>query len=61
MQFWLRRINILYSATYSHQLEDILKKVENQTVAVHIDFDSIGNIVDSNCLVFHLLQNSVYV
>ncbi len=30
---------------HSHQLEDILKKVENQTVAVHIDFDSIGNIV----------------
>ncbi len=46
---------------HSHQLEDILKKVENQTVAVHIDFDSIGNIVDQQLFGFHLLQNSVYV
>ncbi len=37
---------------HSHQLEDILKKVENQTVAVHIDFDSIGNIVDQQLFDF---------
>ncbi len=35
-----------------HQLEDILKKVENQTVAVHIDFGSIGNIVDQQLFGF---------
>ncbi len=37
---------------HSHQLEDILKKVENQTVAVHIDFDSIGNTEDQQLFGF---------
>ncbi len=33
LQFWQPCINILYNNIHSHQLEDILKKVENQTVA----------------------------
>ncbi len=43
---------------HSHQFEDTLKKEENQTVAVHIDFDSIGN-QQVLWFVFYILQNSV--
>ncbi len=38
--------------------EDISKNVGNQTVAGPLDWNSLGT---SNCLVFHILQNSMYV
>ncbi len=45
--------------------EDISKNVENQTVAGPLDSRIYKNTMEltgtSNCLVFHILQNSMYV
>ncbi len=67
LQFWRRRINILYSATYIHISKKIFWRMwVTKQMLVHIDFDSrekntMEVTVNSNCLVFHILQNSIYV
>ncbi len=69
LQFWRCCINILYSATYIHISKKIFWRmwVTKQSL-VHIDFDSREKKIilwkslwTSNCLDFHLLQNSIFV
>ncbi len=46
--------------------QDILKKVETKQLLLHFDFDRKNKILckslrTRNCLVFHILQNIIYV